>query len=207
MSPEEEEGFLSRWSRRKRTAPDEDAAPAPAPEPEPAPQPEAVATPALSEEELAALPKIEDLAPGSDIRAFLRPGVPASLKNAALRKMWLLTPAIRDYRDPAVDYAWDWNTPGGVPGDGVGPSAERAAQMMRDLLAPRRAPVTDQPAPEAAQPQARTDVDPAPDVPQQDQTQSQADMTQGTDNPLQPDSETPMTQETVRPRHGGALPT
>jgi hypothetical protein len=123
------DSFLSRWSRLKR----EPVAPQTEPQAEPAPPtPEPVET--LSEEEIAALPKLEELVEGSDIRMFLRAGVPAALKNAALRKMWMLTPAIRDYRDPAVDYAWDWNTPGGVPGDGCAPSAERAAEMLKGLL-------------------------------------------------------------------------
>jgi hypothetical protein len=152
MSGEEGVGFLGRWSRLKRAeakpAPASDPVPVEDPPPElspPAPEPET-----LSEEELAALPRIEDLAEGSDIRAFLRAGVPRQLRNAALRRMWMLTPAIRDHRDPAVDYAWDWNTPGGVPGDGAAPSAERAAEMLRDLLAPRERPATERVAQDAA---------------------------------------------------------
>lgn len=150
MTGDEPEGFLGRWSRVKRTA----ACSVPELEPEPAPEPEtsggADADPAAgtgqapdaaqstsSAEELAALPRIEDLVPGSDIRAFLRTGVPRALRNAAMRRMWMLTPGIRDYKDPAVDYAWDWNTPGGVPGDGVAPTPERAAQMLKSFLAPR----------------------------------------------------------------------
>ncbi|NKX44490.1 DUF3306 domain-containing protein [Roseicyclus persicicus] len=148
MSGDEPEGFLGRWSRIKRTA----ARPEPEPEPESLPDPDSPETdpepegvaeaeadpPTLSDEELAALPRIEDLVQGSDIRPFLRAGVPRALKNAALRRMWMLTPAIRDHRDPAVDYAWDWNTPGGVPGDGVAPSPERAAEMLKSLLSPRQ---------------------------------------------------------------------
>jgi len=140
MTEDPSEGFLGRWSRAKRAAsksvPDPVvAADPPVPEPEPESAPEAET---LSEEELAALPRIEDLTEGSDIRAFLRAGVPRVLRNAAMRKIWMLTPAIRDYRDPAVDYAWDWNTPGGVPGDGVAPSVEKAGEMLKQLLAPRQ---------------------------------------------------------------------
>jgi four helix bundle protein len=91
----------------------------------------------LSQEELDALPRIEDLTEGSDIRTFLRAGVPRQLRNAAMRRMWMLTPGIRDYSDPAVDYAWDWNTPGGVPGDGIGPTAENAAKMLKQLFKPQ----------------------------------------------------------------------
>src|SRR3546814_4496941 len=40
------------------------------------------------------LPSLEDLTAESDLTAFLREGVPESLKKAALRKMWSLDPAI-----------------------------------------------------------------------------------------------------------------
>ncbi|BDW84664.1 DUF3306 domain-containing protein [Roseicyclus marinus] len=171
MSGDEPEGFLGRWSRIKRTAARSQQEPEPElealpdaepddaeshPDPEPATE---QAPPTLSEEELAALPRIEDLVPGSDIRPFLRPGVPRSLKNAALRRMWMLTPVIRDHQDPAVDYAWDWNTPGGVPGDGLAPSPERTAQMLKSLLSPQR----DEPEPEAAT-QAVAEAEDAPET-------------------------------------------
>ena len=35
--------------------------------------------------------------------------------------MWALDPKIRDYVGEARDYAYDWNTPGGVPGSGPVP--------------------------------------------------------------------------------------
>ena len=193
----DDEGFLGRWSRRKRGA----EHPAPTPEPDAAPEADLPEPePALSEEDLAALPRIEELTIGSDIRMFLRPGVPAALKNAALQRIWMLTPAIRDYRDPAVDYAWDWNTPGGVPGDGFAPSAERAAQMLRDLFTPKTAepaavapsaPLDDSPDPPAAD---------APELPAVAQAEAEpseitAELAKDTPNAL------------PRPRHGGALPT
>lgn len=190
----EGDSFLSRWSRRKRAAEVPEEPPAPA-EPAPAavPDPE----PVLSDEDLAALPRIEDLTPDTDIRAFLRPGVPAALKNAAMRRMWLLTPAIRDYRDPAVDYAWDWNTPGGVPGDGCGPSPERAAQMLRDLLDPPR-PQPPEPEPAAGPADPATNDDQPPPAPAPEALA---------------EAEKPMPAmdltDTAPPRrrHGGALPT
>jgi hypothetical protein len=199
----EEDSFLSRWSRRKAEARQEDAASPPppaAPEPQPAPAPDTI-TP----EELAALPRIEDLVPGADIRAFLRPGVPAPLKNAALRKMWMLTPAIRDYRDPAVDYAWDWNTPGGVPGDGVAPTAERAAQMLRDLVTPRAQPAPQAPGADDPDAPAQTDA-PAPEARQVAEAapaEAQAPKAAADKNPSnQSDTDAPI----PRRRHGGALP-
>ncbi len=131
--PPQDESFLARWSNRKRAE-----AETPAPEPAPEPPSPPLEDDSISEEELAALPALEEFTPKTDIRPFLRKGVPQAMRKAALRRIWLLNPAIRDHNDPAVDYAWDWNTPGGVPGDGVGPSVERAAEMLRDLVAPRR---------------------------------------------------------------------
>ncbi|MBU8543096.1 MULTISPECIES: DUF3306 domain-containing protein [Roseomonadaceae] len=113
----EEEGFLSRWSRRKR-APEAEA-PQPEPEkvesPPPAPRPEGdCPAPAEPELDLTALPRIEDLDLGSDLTAFLRPGIPTALRSAALRRMWSLDPGIRDFIGPS-DYAWDYNTAAGMP--------------------------------------------------------------------------------------------
>jgi len=200
-----ENGFLGRWSRRKRAA--EEAADEPAPDvaPEPAPELPAPAeaapdAPALTEEEIAALPRIEDLTQGSDIRAFLRAGVPQALRSAALRRVWMLTPAIRDYKNPAVDYAWDWNTPGGVPGDGCAPSPERAAQMLRDLITPRSPPPPAEPALAAAE-----DAEDAPpaELPlgeAQDVALAQEDAPDEAVAPAAAEDAAP------RRRHGGALP-
>lgn len=127
------ESFFGRWSRNKRAQPVEQDD---LEELEHIPETEAEEL--LSDEDIAALPALDDLTPQSDIRVFLQKGVPQALRNAALRRKWMLVPGIRDHKDPAVDYAWDWNTPGGVPGDGVAPSPERAAQMLRELFAPRR---------------------------------------------------------------------
>jgi hypothetical protein len=113
---EEEPGFLARWSRRKRAA---EAPPAEAPDaPEAlaplAPPPSACPIPNGPAIDLAALPKLEDLTIASDLGPFLRPGVPAALRDAALRRMWSLDPAIRDFIG-CVEYQWDFNTPGGLP--------------------------------------------------------------------------------------------
>ena len=133
--------FLSRWSRLKEEArrserdpqPDAAAAPAGAPplEADPAsvlPEPE------LTPEELAALPKVEEITAASDISGFLRRGVPDALRNAALRRMWLLDPAIRDFVGEARDYAYDWNTPGGVPGSGALDLGDDVAAMLRGVF-------------------------------------------------------------------------
>jgi hypothetical protein len=132
MSEEGREGFLARWSRRKREAASEPepeaepeaaplALPAADPEPPEAGQPlaepptrQSCPIPNLPEVDLASLPPIEELTAESDFSLFLRPGVPSLLRNAALRRMWSLDPAIRDFIGPA-DYQWDFNTPGGLP--------------------------------------------------------------------------------------------
>jgi len=94
---ESSEGFLQRWSRKKIDAeqkkpdapePDEAAAPEPAGPAVPAggAVPPAVAT--NSEFDLSSLPSLESITAGTDIRAFLNPGVPAELTRAALRRAW-----------------------------------------------------------------------------------------------------------------------
>lgn len=114
-------GFLARWSRLKRAA-----------RTPPGGQTTA-AEPALSPAEIAALPRIEELTASSSLAPFMRRGVPAQLRNAALRRMWKLDPAIRCYVGHARDYAYDWNTPGGVPGHGTIEPSE-VAEMLRGLL-------------------------------------------------------------------------
>jgi hypothetical protein len=126
-----EDGFLSRWSRRKRAI--EAGRPVAEPDAEPPP---AAAPPAPPPEEppfdITTLPAIDSLTAASDFTAFLRKEVPAALRHAALRRAWSLDPAIRDFVGPA-DYAWDYNAPDGVPGaslDLVGDLRERLAQVF-----------------------------------------------------------------------------
>jgi hypothetical protein len=112
---EEGEGFLSRWSRRKRAVV-EGRAPEEAPPPAPLEaKPEALPAEPEDEFDLTSLPPIESLTIESDFKAFLHRKVPRELRAAALRRAWSLDPAIRDFIGPA-DYAWDFNAPDGVPG-------------------------------------------------------------------------------------------
>jgi hypothetical protein len=123
--------FLSRWSQRKQeaTQPARDK-PIEADVPS-APVAESDAEP---EFDLSSLPKLEDLTETTDITVFLRKGVPESLRNAALRKSWALDPAIRNYVNPALDYAYDWNTPGGVPGSSEIGSGVDIARMVSQIM-------------------------------------------------------------------------
>ena len=97
-----DEPFLSRWSRQKRS----DAKPAPPLEPVQAEDPPL---------DLATLPKIDELTADSDIAAFMQKGVPEALRQLALRRMWSLDPAIRDFVEVAENQ-WDFNAQGGIYG-------------------------------------------------------------------------------------------
>ena len=127
-------GFLARWSQRKQEAKQ--------PEPEPAalaagPDVTVAAdahAEAAEEFDLSSLPKLDELTGSTDITAFLRKGVPEHLRNEALRKSWALDPAIRNYVNPALEYAYDWNTPGGVPGGGELGAGVDIARMVSQIM-------------------------------------------------------------------------
>jgi hypothetical protein len=132
-----DEGFLKRWSRRKRTEAPDPTAKTESPEtlssnlpgqagdgslPLPSPAQRGKAgmgdsppgDPAREGHEddaidPATLPPLETLGPDSDYTVFLRRGVPEALRNAALRKAWMSDPFIRDFRGPA-EYAIDYTT-------------------------------------------------------------------------------------------------
>jgi hypothetical protein len=126
-----DEGFLARWSRRKRTAAAQaDSLKDPPPktpassEPADTPSPEAPA--ALS------LPSIESIQSGSDIAPFLAAGVPPELTRAALRRAWTADPAIRDFIGLSEN-AWDFTAPDGVPGFGS-LDPERVRQLLEEVM-------------------------------------------------------------------------
>lgn len=154
------EPFLSRWSRRKReekeeaeaasaksaaqpTTGDDGARPSGAGQATASPVPNAPGAPLPMsepasgqelEEIIAKLPKIEELTSQHDLAAFMQRGVPDAIRNAALRKMWTLDPAIRDYVGFYAEYAWDWNTPGGVPGCGPLTESDDVQATLRQLF-------------------------------------------------------------------------
>jgi hypothetical protein len=141
------DNFLSRWSRRKQQvrqteelfiAPPTEAVDTAAPiRPS---QAEAPLTGGergeggLTPEEIAALPPVESLTAEADITMFLRKGVPEFLRNAALRRIWSLDPSIRDYVGEALDYAYDWNVQGGVPGNGPLLPSDDVAAMVHQVF-------------------------------------------------------------------------
>ena len=135
-SDEADRGFLARWSQRKQEAkqpepkPDDPAGESVAPSGSPAPQ----GDDAAPEFDLSTLPKLEELTGSTDITAFLRKGVPEHLRNAALQKSWALDPAIRNYVNPALEYAYDWNAPGGVPGGGELGAGVDVARLVSQIM-------------------------------------------------------------------------
>jgi hypothetical protein len=196
---EEGEGFLSRWSRRKRAVvqgrvPTEPTPPAPL---EAKPE----APPAEPEDEFdpASLPPIESLTIESDFRAFLHRKVPLDLRAAALRRAWSLDPAIRDFIGPA-DYAWDFNAPDGVPGFALelGGDAMKLLSHALGLDAPPPKPDSAEAEDPPAEPPALAEAPAALAAPE----------TSGfTIAEAAPEPEAVPTPPTTGPRrHGGALP-
>jgi hypothetical protein len=60
-------------------------------------------------------------------------GVPEALRRQALRALWSADPAIRDFVSPALDYAYDYNAPGGAPG--YGPLTDSDIAQAKAFLA------------------------------------------------------------------------
>lgn len=125
-----DENFLARWSQRKRQIAREAEQQAVSPPESAEPDAREPAEPF----DLSLLPRIEDLTDASDIKAFLQKGVPDALRNAALRRAWALDPMVRDYVGDALDYAWDWNVAGGVPGSGELQAGTDIARMVQQVF-------------------------------------------------------------------------
>ena len=219
---DDDKGFLARWSQRKQEARQVE------PKPEAPPAETTVEVPvgagaesAPTEEfDLSSLPKLEDITGTTDISDFLRKGVPGHLRNEALRKSWALDPAVRNYVSPALDYAYDWNTPGGVPGGGelgAGVDVTRlVAQIMGDgkpaeAETPAKTSEAPAPAPEPSSEHAavqKTETEPPTEpLRRSDEAVSGAD-DGGTAAGQRQESETPGSiapQRAVR-RHGSAKP-
>jgi len=141
--------FLTRWSRLKRAhlKPPTTAKPEAAATPAATPAAGDQAGPAAAKPEpsppgpveAAALPALESIAEGSDIRAFLQSGVPAELTKAALRRAWTVDPAIRDFIGIAENQ-WDFTDPSTIPG--FGPLAPDEGGLLAQALGQGLPPAT-----------------------------------------------------------------
>jgi hypothetical protein len=150
------ENFLSRWARRKRDvakdgkdSPDAGTDIVPAKPDSPDPRREAVidhqgerpALPASPEEEkpgeplfdISKLPSIESITAETDIRPFLVRGVPAALRQAALRRMWVADPKIRDFIEMAENQ-WDFTGASEIPGFDFSPPTGDVKRMLSEIL-------------------------------------------------------------------------
>ncbi|MGL4635179.1 MAG: DUF3306 domain-containing protein [Beijerinckiaceae bacterium] len=108
MAPPDDSGFLGRWAKRKQEVQKEKTALPPAVE---AP---AENLPAETDESLP-LPSLDDIMPGGDVSAFFQKHVPEALRAAALRKVWMTDPDIKDFIEMA-DYQLDYANPDSIPG-------------------------------------------------------------------------------------------
>jgi len=138
----DEENFISRWSRRKREAADETAHskktdPTQTINPldeQPVPGSKISAEPAAKEFDVSSLPPIESIGAGTDITAFMQPSVPSALRHAALRRVWAADPAIRDFVGLNENY---WNDVAGAaaaPGFGDLDSGIDVKRMVSELF-------------------------------------------------------------------------
>jgi hypothetical protein len=81
----------------------------------------------------AVLPSLESIGAQTDIRPFLRTGVPPELARAALRRAWSEDPAIRTFKGLA-ESDWDFNDPNGMHGFGeLGPEFD-VSEMVDALF-------------------------------------------------------------------------
>jgi len=187
------ENFLTRWSRRKRTAVDEPARAEgdgerehDVPETSRAERaaddvtlstPPVGAGPAQPAFDLSTLPPIESITAETDIRSFLAPGVPAEMRLAALRRAWAADPKVRDFVG-LNDYDFDFHTPGAIPGFGP---LEMTDELRREVL---RIVGVLQPAPEPGT--TPTPVAPAPEPKALDASAQLPDATEEINAALRP---------------------
>jgi hypothetical protein len=230
-----DDDFLSRWSRRKRAAEEAEKTQPAAKEPSQGGQPAAGqhddrGEPAEAAFDITQLPPIDSITALSDVRDFLRAGVPADLTRAALRRAWSADPAIRDFIGLAEN-AWDFTDPNAMPGFGPLEATDDVRQMVEQIMSrtgdaltrtpeavieprPQSAESSEFPTPNTAAPREKnseaSDIvasaaghgDSEVVVPQDDR---QVDIaTQHSDG--KPRAETANVTKILRRTHGGALP-
>jgi hypothetical protein len=153
-----ESGFLGRWAKRKQEVQRQDAAQQNAPDVLPEPVPEA------APEELP-LPSLDSIVPGSDLTAFFQKHVPEALRTAALRKLWVTDPEIKNFIEMA-DYQWDFNNPDSIPGWSSSIEGVDVKGMLEKVMG------IEKPAPEVS---ARNLPAMAPESPEQSSPELQVD--------------------------------
>lgn len=198
-----DEDFLSRWSRRKREV-------AASEKPPETPPPQAISSASDREThevpfDPATLPPIDSITALSDIRDFLRAGVPPELTRAALRRVWAADPAIRDFVGLAEN-AWDFTDPNAMPGFGpleaTDDVRQMVAQIMEGLPKPAEVALAPEPPPQGTENVASSD----PGPPEQE-TEISEQRPAPLDVAMQQDSQVPADEKpSPRRTHGSALP-
>jgi hypothetical protein len=137
------DGFLSRWSRRKQSAaiepddPDavpEDAAADGAGDAEEAALADTEADEELSDAEILEKYDLRDpdeLGPGDDFSGFMRAAIPEHLRRRALRTLWRSNPVLANL-DGLNDYDGDW-TGGSVPAGQLKTAYRVGMGFVRDV--------------------------------------------------------------------------
>lgn len=124
-----DENFLARWSRVKRQAGREQGKPNDAPTETPAAGTEPARSEGSDSFDASTLPPVDSITAATDIRDFLRAGVPAELTKAALRQVWTSDPAIRDFIGIAENQ-WDFTDPNAIPGFGPMAPTDDVADLV-----------------------------------------------------------------------------
>ncbi|WP_265518310.1 DUF3306 domain-containing protein [Nitratireductor luteus] len=111
MAEPGDEGFLSRWSRRKREVSRQDADEVSSPdEAGEEPSAEAINEEMEANRLAAEAIDIDSLEKGDDFSLFLKRGVPTALRTKALRRLWQSNPLLANL-DGLNDYDTDFNDP------------------------------------------------------------------------------------------------
>ena len=195
------ENFINRWSRRKHEAASEDAEPKKASSEGAAASRSDEEAKSKSGELEAPVPEFDISSAETDITAFMRTGVPETLKHAALRRAWASDPVIQDFVGLNENF-WDAAGPDGVPGFGdLDPNLD-VRRMVSELFGetPRqdtqREPEADRVVDSTALP---TDNSPNAADPPQAMLASDENVPQRNENAAAPEKK-------FARRHGGAMP-
>jgi hypothetical protein len=206
------DNFLSRWSRRKREAGESneqnktgEAASASGPDNQKDRPVAASDTASIPEFDPESLPPIETISAETDIAAFMRSGVPETLKHAALRRAWSADPAIRDFVELNENF-WDAAGPDGIPGFGDLDPKLDVKRMVSELFGEKTR--EDAPSEREAESSDVADQNPgnataAPEAP----LPCSESISQGNENAAaQTEPSDPTSGKKFARRHGGAMP-
>jgi len=159
MADNEDDKFLSRWSRLKRDAKVAPSSPAVGGEVPGASVPlQAQDEPVSEDSPLPRLPPVDELTMDSDFRGFLHPEVAQNVRHAALKK--LFSDPHFNVMDGLDTYIDDYSIPDPLPMEMLAQmrSAQKIFKWARDDLEDGETAATPTPAPDVAQAAVAPDV-------------------------------------------------